>query len=266
MELHGTSTNSRRIGVVVAAGVAAVVGFFAVRATAAPAPFLLTFEGAHFVDSAFSDGIRHEGRFTASPPFCSAGRAYDVRHVIASDFLDVQRIHVCDDGSGSFTAFMPTVRGEHGGTGTWKIVEGTGRYAALRGLGTYTGTRISGDPDVFETIVYKAEWQGLVGFDADPPTIDGFNATARKVRHKSGAYELRIGLSVGDTSMPVSYTVDVRGGRATLAFKQGSIASGQTATVLRIRPSRTASTVRILVTARDALGNEANAARTVRLR
>ena len=265
MKPHTRSTNSRRIVVVAAAGVAAVVGFFAVRATAAPAPFLLAFDGAHFADSTFADGIRHEGRFTASPPFCSAGRAYDVRHVIPGAFLDVDRIHVCDDGTGSFTAFMPTVRGEHDGTGTWKIVAGTGQYAALRGFGTYNGTRISGNPDVFETIVYRTEWQGVVGFDAEPPTIDGFSATARKVRQRPVTYELRIGLSARDASMPVSYTLDIRSGRATLAFKQGSIPSGEAAAVVRIRPSR-AVNVRVLLIARDALGNEASAARTVRLR
>ena len=266
MELRGTSTNPRRIGVVLAAGLTAVVGLFAVRAAAAQAPFSLTFDGAHFADSTFSDGIRHEGRFTASTPFCPAGRAYDVRHVIASEFLDVERIHICDDGSGGFTAFMPAARGEHGGTGTWKILAGTGRYAALRGFGTYTGTRISGNPDVFETIVYRTEWQGVVGFDADPPTIDGFDATARKLRQRPRTYELRIGLSVGDASLPVSYTADVRGGRALLAFKQGSIASGRASTVLRIRPSRAVAYLRIVLTARDSLGNEARAARTVRLR
>jgi hypothetical protein len=47
---------------------------------------------------------------------------------------------------------------EHGGTGTWQIVEGTGRYTTLRGLGTYVGTKLSGDSNVFESITYRTSW------------------------------------------------------------------------------------------------------------
>ena len=138
----------RLVGVAIGAGVAVVFACLSVGATAAPAPFLLTFDGAHPVDTTLPHGLRHDGRFTASAPFCSAGRAYDVGHSTdEGGFLNVLRIHTCDDGSGSFTADMPTVRGEHGGTGSWRILEGTGRYATLRGLGTYTGTLISGDPE-----------------------------------------------------------------------------------------------------------------------
>ena len=71
---------------------------------------------------------------------------------------------------------MPTVRSEHGGSGSWRIVKGTGRYATLRGLGTYTGTLVSGDPD-FASVVFRTNWQGIVDFDADPPTIKTFTTT-----------------------------------------------------------------------------------------
>lgn len=144
-------TCARLVGVALATVLAAASAAVSDRATAAPTPFSLTFEGAHIPDSTVVAGLRHEGRFTASAPFCPAGRAYDA-HQFEREPLDVLRIHICDDGSGSFTAFMPAVRGEHGGSGTWKIVEGTGRYATLRGIGTYAGIRISGDPNVFETI------------------------------------------------------------------------------------------------------------------
>ena len=156
-----------------------------------PTPFLLTFEGAHFVDSTLTGGLRHDGRFTASAPFCSAGRAYDVRHVVVEP-LTVLRLHTCDDGSGSFTAFMPVVRGEHGGPGVWQFVEGTGGYAALRGVGTYAGTLTSGNPGAFETISYRTEWRGVVGFDVDPPAIEnsrrrcgGFASEFRPTRCES---------------------------------------------------------------------------------
>jgi hypothetical protein len=257
-----------RVALLVGVAVGAVFALLSVRATAAPTPFSLTFEGAHFADSTLPGGLRHDGRFTASAPFCSAGRAFDVRHFEEADgALTVLRMHTCDDGSGSFTAFMPRVRNEHGGTGgSWKIVEGTGRYATLRGLGTYTSTLISGDPDVFETITYRTNWQGAVDFDADPPAIERFTTTARKLRQRLRTYVLRIGVTVRDTGAPVSYTVDVQAGRAVLGFKQGSTSSGQATVTLRIRPPRAVRSARILLTARDALGNETSASRSVRLR
>jgi hypothetical protein len=258
-------TCARLIGVALAAALAAASAAVSDRATAAPTPFSLTFEGAHFADSTLLGGLRHDGRFTASAPFCSAGRAYDARH-FEGEPLTVLRVHTCDDGSGSFKAFMPVVRNEHGnGTGTWKIVEGTGRYAALRGMGTYTSTRVSGDPDVFETITYRTSWQGVVDFDADPPAVETFTATARKLRPRLRTYVLRIGMTVRDTAAPVSYTLDVRA-EAVLGFKQGSTASGQATITLRIRPRRATRSARILLTAQDALGNETSASRSVRLR
>ena len=126
--------------------------------------------------------------------------------------MTVWRVHTCDDGSGSFTAFMPFARAEHGGNGSWKIVEGTGRYAQLRGQGTYVGTLLSGDPNVFSTIAYRAQWQGVVDFDADPPVIESLSASARKLSTRVRRYTLRISVTARDASSPISYTVNVRAG------------------------------------------------------
>lgn len=253
-------------GVVLAVALVAVIASISDRATAAPTRFSLTFEGAHLADSSLVAGLRHDGRFTASAPFCSAGRAYDVRQEEPGGLLTAYRMHLCDDGSGSLTAFMPTVRGEHGGSGTWKIVEGTGRYATLRGTGTYIGTLLSGNPNDFETITYRTTWQGVVDFDVDPPVIETFTATAQKLRLRVRTYELRIGLTARDTGAPVSYEVDVRAGQAVLGFKIGSTASGQARITLRVRPPRSARSARILLTARDAFENETRVSRSVRLR
>ena len=244
-----------------------VLALLTTGASAAPTPFTLTFNGAHFVDASFPDGIRHDGRFTASAPFCPAGRAYDVSHVVTpSGFLDVMRLHTCDDGSGSITAFMPVVRGEHGGAGTWQIVEGTGRYAQLRGKGTYIGTHLSGDPDDFLTVVYRAEWQGFVDFDADPPAVESLSASARKLPKRVRVYALRVAVTGRDASSPISYAVDVRAGRVPLEFKIVSMTSGQAAVTLRISPPRGARSVRIGVAATDVLGNgPTTISRTVRL-
>ena len=255
-----------RLAPLVGVALGAAFAVIPVGATAAPTPFSLTFEGAHFADSTLAGGLRHDGRFTASAPFCHAGRAFDVRHLDATNRLAVLRMHTCDDGSGSFTAFMPDVTGEHRGSGTWKIVEGTGRYATLRGIGTYIGTLLSGDPNAFETIAYRTSWQGVVDFDADPPAIEAFTPNARKLPQRLRTYVLRIDATVRDPAAPVSYTVDVRAGRALLGFKQGSTASGQAAITLRLRPSRAARSARVLLTARDAVGNEITASRSVRLR
>ena len=244
----------------------AVVALAAVRATAASTPFVLTFEGAHSLDPSIGGGVRHDGRFTASAPFCSAGRASDVSGVVTDGFLNVVRVHTCDDGSGSFTASMPSVRGEHGGSGEWQIVEGTGAYATLRGVGTYTGTFISGDPNDFVTISYKTAWRGVVGFDADPPTIEKVTASVRKLRQRVPTYTLRISLTGSDTSFPVTYTLDIRAGQAALDFKRVATASGRATVTTRIRPPRSARSVRVLLTARDVLGNEVSSSRTYRLR
>jgi hypothetical protein len=152
-------------------GLATAIASIAGSASATPTSFTLSFQGSHVTDPSFPAGLRHEGRFTASAPFCPAGKAVDTRDVELEP-LTVLRTHTCDDGTGSFTALMPAVAGEHGGGGSWKIVEGTGRYATLRGIGTYAGHIISGDPQVFETIVFETSWQGVVDFDiADPRSI-----------------------------------------------------------------------------------------------
>ena len=261
-------TRARVFVAAVAATLAAVVALVPIAFGSADGsePSLLTFEGAHYVDTTLPGGLRHDGRFTALTPFCSAGRAYDTRHFDTAGWLTVQRLHTCDDGSGSFTVFMPNVRAEHGGSGNWQIVEGTGRYTTLRGRGTYTGTIVSGNPELFDTIAYTTSWQGAVGLDADPPAIDALVATARKVRQRPRTYVLRVDLTARDATVPVEYTVDVLAGRSRLDFKSGSTASGQATITFRLRTPRGAGSVRVALTARDALGNETTASRSVKLR
>jgi hypothetical protein len=253
---------------VVLLGVALGVSFalFSIRASAAPTRFSLTFEGAHVTNPAMPAGLGHEGRFTASPPFCSAGWAHDVRDVSESPaILDVMRVHTCDDGSGGFTALMPTVRGEHGGSGTWRIVEGTGSYATLRGFGTYAATILSGDPEAFDTIVYRTQWQGVVDLDAAPPTIASFSASARKVRAPLRTYQLRIAINADDPATPVMFAVAITAGRTPVAFKRTSTVSGSANIAVAVRPPRSARSLRIALSATDAVGNTSSSSRTVKL-
>ncbi len=189
-----------------------------------------------------------------------------MRDVSTSEFLSVMRVHTCDDGSGSFTALMPTVIGEHGGRGTWNIVDGTGSYATLRGVGSYIGTRLSGDPNVFDTIVYRTQWQGVVDFDAEPPVIESFSARATKLPLPRRTYSLRIGVTARDTGTPISFTVEVKAGSSSVAFKRTLTDSGVANLALRVRPPQNARGLRITLTTTDALGNTSSSSRTVKLR
>jgi hypothetical protein len=228
------------------------VGALVGGASGAPTSFRLEFAGHHVVDTNLPGGIRHEGRFTASAPFCPVGTAVDIRDIEVEP-LTVLRTYTCDDGSGSFTALMPALAGEHGGTGTWKIVAGTGRYATLRGLGTYTGHIVSGDPNVFETIVYTTSWEGTVDFDTVAPTVTS-RATAKKLRKPPRSYSIRT--SVDAHEGPVTYSVDVRAGKAFLALKQGTSATGRVTTTSRVHAPRGVRKLTVIVTVSDAVGNE----------
>jgi len=242
------------------------LGLFVAGARGSPSSFTLSFDGIHVLDSTLPGGIRHEGRFTASAPFCPAGKAVDVRD-LETEPLTVLRTFTCDDGTGSFTAYMPALAGEHGGTGTWKIVDGTGRYATLRGVGSYTGKIVSGDPQNFETIVYHTDWQGVVAFDAVSPTVE-VNASAAKLKRPARTYAVRVAVKAPDdvAGNSVAYTVDVRAGRSYLAYRKGTISTGTAVVKLRVRAPRAAQNLQVIVTATDPVGNEATATRSVRLK
>jgi hypothetical protein len=179
--------------VAVAGLVLAVAAIAAVArgAEAAPTQFTLTLNGSHVPDASFPAGLRHERSFTASAPFCPTGRAVDTKDVSDQPGvgLVVLRAFICDDGSGSFIALLPAT-GEHGGFGSWRITDGTGKYATLRGVGRYKGTRLSGDSGEFEST-----WTGTVDFDADAPAID-LSGRATKLRRPAGSYTLRVVLVV----------------------------------------------------------------------
>jgi hypothetical protein len=231
-------------------------------ADAAPTTFTLEFSGAHILDRSLPAGVRHEGRFTASPPLCTSGTALDIQDVQVEP-LSVMRRHTCDDGSGSFVAFMPGVLGEHGGSGSWKIVDGAGRYAELRGVGTYSGHIVSGDPGVPATVAYTTSWQGVVDFDAVAPTVT-VQASAKKLRKPPRTYSIRTVLDAHEG--PVEYSIDIRSGTLFLAFKQGTAASGRIATTLRVRPPRRVRSAVVIVTVADAVGNEGVTKPIVKLR
>lgn len=83
-----------------------------------------------------------------------------------TDLLNEQE-WICADGSGSFT-MMETIAE----TGEWRVVRGTGAYAAMTGHGTFAWVRApapSGpeDPPEGEPIAVRAE--GTLEFTGEPP-------------------------------------------------------------------------------------------------
>jgi hypothetical protein len=247
------------------AAIAALAG----GAGAAPTQFTLTLEGSHVPDSSLPGGLRHEGPFTASAPFCPAGKAVDVEHV--SDAfplgLVVLRKFTCDDGTGSFTALLP-VTAEHAanGRGRWQIVDGAGQYVKLRGAGTYGSTRLSGDPGDFLSITFRSTWTGTVDFDVEPPSV-GVTARATKLRRPAGSYTLRVVLAVPNEAAGASlaYSVEVTAGRATLGGRVGTTTTGKATIALRIKPARTARRVKVHADVTDPVGNKGGTTRTVTL-
>lgn len=229
--------------------------------------FSLTFTGKHVADASFPAGLHHEGRFTASAPFCSAGSAVDTRHV-QDPPLWVERTHTCADGSGSIVVSMPNVTGEHGGNGSWEIIGGTGKYEKLRGSGSYIGQRLSGDPADFLSITYQTTWKGLIDFDADPPALT-LSATVTKLKLPRRTYAMRVTLLVSNEEpgerVNYSLIVQSRGQFVPGGSRQGSTTSRRAAVTLRITPPRTARAVRLSVRASDPVGNENITTRSVKL-
>lgn len=252
------------VGLVLAVAATAAV---ARGSSAAPTAFTLTLDGSHVPDPGLPAGLRHEGPFTASAPFCPQGRAVDTKDV--SDLppvgLVVLRAFTCDDGTGSFTALLPAT-GEHSGGGTWRIVDGTGKYATLRGMGRYSSTRLSGDPGDFFSITFRSTWTGTVDFDVDPPSI-GLSGRTTKLRRPVGSYTVRIGLTVPNEAAgaTLAYSVEVTAGNATLNGRVGTTTSGKATLALRIKPARATRRVKVSAEVTDPVGNKSSSTRTVTL-
>ena len=118
----------------------AAVALLSARGAAATAPpaFHLVFDGAHNAQ------LLHEGTFTTSYPLCPSGQAVDTGVDATTD--TAVRQFTCA-GGGEFTAKVRPLPAEHGGSGSWQIVAGSGPLANLRGKGTFTSTG-SRDPTI----------------------------------------------------------------------------------------------------------------------
>ena len=228
---------------------------------AAPASFQLVFDGNH------NASLLHEGTFTTSSSACSSGTAADVS--IDETTLTAMRQFTCDEG-GSFTAKVGPLPNEHGGSGSWQIVSGTGPLADLRGKGTFTSVRLTGDPNDPETITFRSTWTGVADLDATPPTVGVTHWHAKKLAHPKRTYKIKLGLSMTDKGGgAVSYAlqlVDPKKPSNAIVFKTGQTASGSVTKSFRIRVGKNTRRLRLKVDATDAVGNESAFAKTFRLR
>lgn len=230
-------------------------------AAAAPAPsFHLVFDGRHTPE------LLHQGTFTTSSPLCPSGSATDVSVEATTD--TAMRRFTCAAG-GDFTAKVRPLPAEHGGNGTWQIVGGSGPLAMLRGKGTFVSTRLAGRLDDPATITFRSTWEGVADFDVTAPAIGVMTSSAKKLRHLTRTYSVRLVLSLTDASEPVSYVlqlVESKRPSNALAFKVGRTITGTLTTTVRIKTSKGARTVQIKIDASDAVGNEAAFTKTMRLR
>jgi hypothetical protein len=228
---------------------------------AAPASFQLVFDGKHQAN------LLHEGTFTTSSSSCPTGTAEDVS--IDETTLTAVRQFTCDAGGG-FTAKVGPLPAEHGGSGSWQIVNGSGPLADLRGKGTFTSVRLTGDPNDPSTITFRSTWTGVADLDATPPTVRVTHWHVKKLARPKRAYKVRLGLSMTDTgSGAVSYAlqlVDPRKPSNPIVFKLGQTSSGSVTRSFRIRVGKHTRRLQVKVDASDAVGNQSAFAKTLRLR
>jgi hypothetical protein len=236
------------------------VGGAADLSRTSPAAFSLVFDGKH------TPTLLHEGPFTASASFCLSGYATDVS--VESDVETAVRSFKCAGSADEFTARVKPLPGEHGGSGSWQIVAGSGSLTDLRGKGTWSSVRLSGATDDPEAITFRSTWQGVTDFDASPPTIVISKSSARKLRRPKGAYLLRIVLSFTDApGNTVLYELAVIDPRTSLqVVKSGETRTGIASVSLRVRPTRRTRVLRLKIEAGDPVGNASEFARVLRIR
>lgn len=273
-------TNQRKLRPVlkylgVAVGVAAAITMgatlaFAGRSQAGPLEFVAT--GWHEAvpgSDAYPFGWRHTGEFTAGAPFCASGTFVDLVYDGLNGLDDV-RLFSCGDGSGTLTmATMTWCEHRYPFTDSWRIIDGTGRYATLRGKGTYSGQFVSGNEDDPLSVVFRSTLRGFVDFDSVAPTIGVSSPKVTKLTRPMGTYAIRLGLSLRDNDQgnTISYTVAVEpaGGGLYLVQKKGSTSTGRVAMTLRIRPAPDMRKVLLQLGVEDPVGNTRWSTRRLKL-
>ena len=254
------------VATTVATTMAAIGAITALAGPTAAGSFDLTFDGRHEADPESPVGFRHVGPFIASGAFCASGQA---RTVGGIGTTPLTRLLTCDDGSGTATALFVPPDSEHGGSGSWRIVSGTGKYGKLRGQGRFTSVRTGGDPLDHGSITFRSVWTGVADLDDEPPTIAIVRATAAKLRRPNGAYSVKLALALRDNveGNAVSYTLRVTTPSGIeLARRFGTARAEAVSTTMRVRPlSARARSILLQLTASDPVANERKLTQAVKL-
>lgn len=246
------------------------VGTATTVAGASATSFELVLDGRHVPATIPSEsGVMHAGTFTAVAPFCTSGTMVDLKF---EGSAAVRRSYTCDDGTGSMNMRVTIPAAEHstGGSGSWQIFGGTGRYASLRGKGTWTSVHLGGDPERFATVTFRSTSTGIADLDADAPQIVVSRSSATRLRRPVGDYLVRLGFSARDNveENVASYQVVVTAGGTQLAFRRGATVAGggRSSLTLRVQPPKGSRRIQIVITASDPLGNERTQVRSLKLR
>ncbi|MGH3077088.1 MAG: hypothetical protein ACRDPZ_02775, partial [Gaiellaceae bacterium] len=146
----------------------------------------------------------HEGTFAARAPFCRSGTAV----VLTASRPETRHRFTCDDGSGSLVVSIAESPFGQFDTTSWRILEGTGRYASLRGKGS-SRTEILDDPD--GTVTFWNTLEGVAAEDAIAPAIGFSSVKVAKLPRPAGAYSLKLAIDLRDDveANPVSYLLRV---------------------------------------------------------
>ena len=175
------------------------------------------------------------------------------------------RSFTCGDGSGSVSFRIGSFTAEEAadGGGTWTIVGGTGRYAALRGTGTWATVAVDldrpGGPSV------RTRLTGIAAFDAQAPSISIQRSSVTGMR---GARVLRFVFTAPDdvATNEVSYRVTTLAGVLVLAEREGTTAGGRVVAVTApVLPANGTRHITVVVTVADPLGNARRLARPIAL-
>ena len=270
-----------------------VLGAHALAAPTATNPFVLTLEyqfSGWEVGTGWDDpNIRSERTFASGAPFCRSGTFVTLpQRVGATD--DPKHRFTCDDGSGSLVVSASVAPDDHYPgqppvvRGAWRVLEGTGSYAALRGKGSQASEILSEridpdcvpfEPDVFgdescRSPIWRSTLEGVAGEDAIAPTVSFSSVDITKLGRPAGAYSLDLTIALGDNmeGSPVSYLLRVTPTTSAreLARSFGTTREGTVAMTMRLRyykPPKRAVLLRLSVA--DEVGNETSASQVVKL-
>jgi hypothetical protein len=250
-----------RVGAFRLAVIAAAALCVAGGAGAAPPAFHLVFDGSH------NAALLHQGTFMTSSAWCPSGTAADVS--IEDATLTATRRFTCSGGGGEFTAIVRPLDAEHGGSGSWQIVSGSGALADLRGKGTFASTRLTGDPGNPASVTFRSTWDGVADLDAAGPTVAVTSSSVKKTGVKA-TYSVRVVLSLADSSGgPVTYTLEAATPSkpaSPLVFKQATTSLATVTSSFRVKLPATTRRLRVKIGATDPLGNTSSVAATIRVR